>query len=94
MRHDQYQQIGCDTQEEAQLVQGMLLTDGDRIPVGIYDSKNDSFEWEIVGEYLAGRGSDEHQRRREEAILTIARSLRRRDGSWHPAYLQRPSFFA
>lgn len=92
--NEQYQHVGCPTQEEAQLVQGLMLTDENRVPVGIYDSRTDSFEWEIVGEYLAARGSDAHQRDREEAILTIARALRRRDASWHPEYLQRPSFFA
>jgi hypothetical protein len=94
MLNDQHQHVGCPTQEEAQLVQSLLLTDGNRVPVGIYDSRTDSFEWEIVGEYLAAKGSDDHQRDREEAILTIARALRRRDASWHPEYLQRPSFFA
>ncbi len=94
MLNDQYQHVGCPTQEEAQLVQSLMLTDENRVPVGIYDSRTDSFEWEIVGEYLAAKGSDDHQRDREEAILTIARALRRRDASWHPEYLQRPSFFA
>lgn len=92
--NDQYQHVGCPTQEEAQLVQSLMLTDESRVPVGIYDSRTDAFEWEIVGEYLAAQGPDEHQRNREEAILTIARALRRRDASWHPEYLQRPSFFA
>lgn len=92
--NDQYQHVGCPTQEEAQLVQSLMLTDESRVPVGIYDSRTDSFEWEIVGEYLGGQGSDERQRNREEAILTVARALRRRDASWHPQYLQRPSFFA
>ncbi|MGX5854958.1 hypothetical protein ACWKW6_15000 [Dyadobacter jiangsuensis] len=92
--NEQYQHVGCPTQEEAQLVQGLMLTDENRVPVGIYDSRTDSFEWEIVGEYLAARDSDAHQRDREEAILTIARALRRRDASWHPEHLQRPSFFA
>lgn len=92
--NDQYQHVGCPTQEEAQLVQSLMLTDENRVPVGIYDSRTDSFEWEIVGEYLAAQGSDEHQRDRQEGILTIARALRRRDASWHPEYLQRPSFFA
>ncbi|GGM86552.1 hypothetical protein GCM10010967_18580 [Dyadobacter beijingensis] len=92
--NDQYQHIGCPTQEEAQLIQGLMLTDENRVPVGIYDSRTDSFEWEIVGEYLTARGQEEHQRNRQEAIVTIARALRRRDASWHPEYLQRPSFFA
>lgn len=92
--NDQYQHVGCPTQEEAQLVQSLMLTDENRVPVGIYDSRTDSFEWEIVGEYLAAKDSDDDQRDREEAILTIARALRRRDASWHPEYLQRPSFFA
>lgn len=92
--NDQYQHIGCPTQEDAQLVQGLMLTDHNRVPVGIYDSRTDSFEWEIVGEYLAETGSDEQFSDKQEAILTIARALRRRDASWHPTYLQRPSFFA
>jgi len=90
----QYQHVGCHTQEEAQVVQGLMLTDENRVPVGIYDSKADTFEWEIVGEYLGGKGTGEYQHNREQAILGIARALRRRDASWHPAYLQRPSFFA
>ncbi|WP_353720728.1 hypothetical protein [Dyadobacter sp. 676] len=90
----QYQHIGCPTQEEAQLIQSLMLTDGSRVPVGIYDSKTDSFEWEIVGEYLAAKGSEESQQKHKERILNIARALRRRDASWHPEYLQRPSFFA
>ncbi|MCF0068862.1 hypothetical protein LZD49_00175 [Dyadobacter sp. CY261] len=94
MLNDQYQHVGCPTQEEAQLVQGLMLTDENRVPVGIYDSKTDSFEWEIVGEYLAGKGADDHQLSRQETILTIARALRRRDASWHPEYLQRPGLFA
>jgi hypothetical protein len=92
--NDHYQHVGCPTQEEAQLVQGLMLTDGSRVPVGIYDSKTDTFEWEIVAEYLSGQGSDERQRNHHETILNIARALRRRDASWHPEYLQRPSFFA
>ncbi|OJV13069.1 MAG: hypothetical protein BGO21_02975 [Dyadobacter sp. 50-39] len=92
--NDHYQHVGCATQEQAQLVQSTMLTDENRVPVGIYDSRADSFEWEIVGEYLAAQGSEEHQRSREEAILNVARALRRRDASWHPEYLQRPSFFA
>lgn len=92
--NDQYQHVGCATQEEAQLVQSLMLTDDNRVPVGIYDSRTDSFEWEIVGEYLAAQGSEEQQLGRQELILTIARALRRRDASWHPQYLQRPSFFA
>lgn len=92
--NDQYQHVGCATQEEAQLVQSLMLTDDNRVPVGIYDSRTDSFEWEIVGEYLAAQGSEQQQLDRQEAILTIARALRRRDASWHPQYLQRPSFFA
>ncbi|WP_342085919.1 hypothetical protein [Dyadobacter sp. OTU695] len=94
MLNDQYQHVGCPTQEEAQLVQSLMLTDENRVPVGIYDSRADSFEWEIVGEYLAAQGTDEHQRSHQEEILGIARALRRRDASWHPEYLQRPSFFA
>lgn len=92
--NDQYQHVGCATQEDAQSVQGLMLTDGNRVPVGIYDSKTDSFEWEIVGEYLTSRSPEARQNDRHERILTIARALRRRDASWHPGYLQRPSFFA
>ena len=92
--NDQYQHVGAPTQEEAQSVLGLMLTDENRVPIGIYDSKTDSFEWEIVGEYLGGQVASAHQRNRHEKVLTIARALRRRDASWHPAYLQRPSFFA
>lgn len=91
--NDQYQHIGCPTQEHAQTVLGSMLTDENRVPVGIYDSKTDSFEWEIVGEYLAGTGTSA-QNSRQERILTIARALRRRDASWNPAHLQRPGIFA
>jgi hypothetical protein len=91
---DQYHHVGCSTQEEAQLVLSLMLTDENRVAVGIYDSKTDEFEWEIVAEYLAGKGAANERHGRQERILTIARALRRRDSSWHPGVLQRPSFFA
>lgn len=94
MLGDQYHHVGCSSQEEAQLVLSLMLTDENRVAVGIYDSKTDQFEWEIVGEYLAGKGAANERHSRQERILTIARALRRRDASWHPGFLQRPSFFA
>jgi hypothetical protein len=48
----QYQHVGCSSEEEAQYVLGTLMTDGNRIPIGIYDSKTDTFEWEIIGQYF------------------------------------------
>ncbi|MCF2490817.1 hypothetical protein [Dyadobacter sp. CY347] len=90
----QYQHVGCSTEEEAQYVLGMLMTDGNRIPVGIYDSKTDSFEWEIIGQYFHGQDSTSDQQARLHEVLTISRTLRRRDASWQPGYLQKPSFFA
>ncbi len=94
LRNDQYHHVGCSTQAEAQSVLGRMMTDEDRIPVGIYDQKTDTFEWEIIGQYFHSKDSEADQQERYQHILTIARALRRRDGSWQPGYLQRPSFFA
>ncbi|MCF0055000.1 hypothetical protein [Dyadobacter sp. CY356] len=90
----QYHHIGCSSQAEAQSVLGLLMTDGNRIPVGIYDEKTDTFEWEIIGQYFHSQDSTIDQNSRLEEILTISRALRRRDSSWQPGYLQKPSFFA
>ena len=90
----QYHHIGCSSQAEAQSAMGILMTDGNRIPVGIYDEKTDSFEWEIIGQYFHSQDPISEQRSRMEEVLTIARALRRRDSSWQPGYLQKPSFFA
>jgi hypothetical protein len=90
----QYHHIGCSSQAEAQSILGMLMTDGNRIPVGIYDEKTDSFEWEIIGQYFHSQDPISEQYSRMDEILTIARALRRRDSSWQPGYLQKPSFFA
>ena len=90
----QYQHVGCSSEEEAQYVLGMLMTDGNRIPVGIYDSNTDSFEWEIIGQYFHSQDSMNDQQERLHEVLTISRTLRRRDASWQPGYLQKPSFFA
>lgn len=94
LRNDQYHHVGCSTQADAQSVLGLMMTDEDRIPVGIYDQKTDIFEWEIIGQYFHSKDSEADQQERYGHILTIARALRRRDGSWQPGYLQRPSFFA
>jgi hypothetical protein len=90
----QYHHIGYSSQAEAQSALSMLMTDENRIPVGIYDAKADSFEWEIIGQYLHSQDPISEQQNRHSEILTIARALRRRDSSWQPGYLQRPSFFA
>ncbi|WP_229216600.1 hypothetical protein [Dyadobacter sp. 3J3] len=90
----QYQHIGCSSQAEAQSALGLLMTDGNRIPVGIYDEKTDSFEWEIIGQYFHSQDSTIDQNSRLQEVLTISRALRRRDSSWQPGYLQKPSFFA
>jgi hypothetical protein len=90
----QYHHAGCSSQEEAQHVLGMLMTDGNRIPVGIYDSKTDAFEFEIIGQYFHSQDPISDQQARLHEVLTISRSLRRRDGSWQPGHLQTPSFFA
>jgi hypothetical protein len=92
--NDQYQHVGCSSQAEAQSLLGRMMTDEIRIPVGIYDAKNDSFEWELVGQYFHSKDSVEEQRDRAEQILTISRALRRRDSSWQPGFLQKPSIFA
>lgn len=90
----QYQHVGCSSQAEAQDVLSMMMTDENRIPVGIYDSKTDTFEWEIIGQYFHSQDPIESQKSRLEEVLTTARILRRRDSSWQPGYLQKPSFFA
>ncbi|MCE7064538.1 hypothetical protein [Dyadobacter sp. CY326] len=90
----QYQHVGCSSEEDAQYVLGMLMKDGNRIPVGIYDSKTDSFEWEIIGQYFHSRDSITDQQERLHEVLNISRTLRRRDSSWQAGYLQKPSFFA
>jgi len=90
----QYHHVGCSSQEEAQSAMAILMTDANRIPVGIYDSKNDSFEWEMIGQYFHSQDPISDQQERMNEVLTAARVLRRRDSSWQPGYLQRPSFFA
>ena len=90
----QYHHVGCSSQAEAQSVLGILMTDENRIPVGIYDAKTDSFEWEIIGQYFHSQDPISEQHSRLDEILTISRALRRRDSSWQPGYLQKPSFFA
>ena len=92
--NSQYHHVGCASQAEAQTVLGMLMTDGNRIPVGIYDAKADLFEWEIIGQYFHSQDPAIDQQNRLEEVLTIARALRRRDSSWDAGYLQKPSFFA
>jgi len=90
----QYHHKGYSSETEAQAGLSMLMLDENRIPIGIYDAKTDSFEWEIIGQYLHSQDPVSEQHSRLEEILTIARALRRRDSSWQPGYLQRPSFFA
>ncbi|CAG5067286.1 hypothetical protein DYBT9623_00006 [Dyadobacter sp. CECT 9623] len=90
----QYHHVGCSSQEEAQYVLGTQMTDGNRIPIGIYDSKNDTFEFEMIGEYFHSQDPTSAQQERLHEVLTVSRSLRRRDGSWHPEVLGRASFFA
>jgi hypothetical protein len=90
----QYQHVGCSSQEEAQHVLGSLMTDGNRIPTGIYDSQTDTFEWEIIGQYFHSQNLMANPEERLEEVLTISRALRRRDGSWEPGVLGRASFFA
>jgi hypothetical protein len=90
----QYQHVGCSSQEEAQYVLGTLMTDGNRIPIGIYDSATDSFEWEIIGQYFHSQDLMSDPEGRLEEALTVSRALRRRDGSWEPGVLGRASFFA
>ena len=93
-RNGHYHHAGCSSQAEAQYVLGMMMTDEYRIPVGIYDAKTDSFEWEMIGQYFHSQDPMHEQQSRLDEILTIARVLRRRDSSWQPGYLQTPSFFA
>jgi hypothetical protein len=90
----QYHHKGYSSETEAQAGLSMLMTDENRIPIGIYDAKTDSFAWEIIGQYLHSQDPAMEQHSRLEEILTISRALRRRDSSWQPGYLQRPSFFA
>ncbi|WP_051664193.1 hypothetical protein [Dyadobacter crusticola] len=90
----QYQHVGCSSQEEAQHVLGTLQTDGHRIPIGIYDSQTDTFEWEIIGQYFHSQNLMSDPEGRLEEVLTISRALRRRDGSWQPGVLGRATFFA
>ncbi|TLV02741.1 hypothetical protein [Dyadobacter luticola] len=90
----QYQHVGCSSQEEAQHVLGTLQTDGHRIPIGIYDSQTDTFEWEIIGQYFHSQNLMSDPEGRLEEVLTVSRALRRRDGSWQPGVLGRASFFA
>lgn len=90
----QYQHVGCSSQEEAQHVLGTLMTDGNRIPTGIYDSQTDTFEFEIIGQYFHAQDPASDQQARLHEILTVSRALRRRDGSWQPGVLGRVSFFA
>jgi hypothetical protein len=72
----------------------LLTSDENYIAVGIYDAKTDTFEWEIIGQYLHSQYAPAEQHTREQQMLTIARALRRRDSSWQPGYLQKPGFFA
>jgi hypothetical protein len=90
----QYQHVGCSSEEEAQHVLGSLMTDGNRIPVGIYDSATDAFEWEIIGQYFHSQDLMSNPEERLNEVLTVSRSLRRRDSSWEPGFLGRASFFA
>ena len=90
----QYQHVGCSSQEEAQYVLGTLMTDGNRIPIGIYDSKTDTFEFELIGQYFHAQDPATDQQQRLHEILTVSKALRRRDGSWQPGVLRRVSFFA
>lgn len=90
----QYHHIGYSSQEEAQHAMSIMMTDENRIPIGIYDEKTDSFEWEMIGQYFHSQDPIEDQHRRLNEILTVARALRRRDSSWLPGYLQKPGFFA
>ncbi|TDE12108.1 hypothetical protein [Dyadobacter psychrotolerans] len=89
-----YNHVGCSSQEEAQSVQSTMMTDENRIPIGIYDAKGDTFEWEMIGEYFHSQDSASEQKERLEEVLTMARTLRRRDSSWEPGVLQRPGLFA
>jgi len=90
----QYHHVGCSSQAEAQAVLAKLMTDENRVPVGIYDASTDSFEWELIGQYFHRQDSASEQQSRLNEVLVIARALRRRDSSWQAGYMQRPSFFA
>lgn len=90
----QYHHVGCASQSEAQEVLSQLMTDEKRIPIGIYDGKEESFEWEVIGQYFHSRDSLSEQQDRLEEVLSVSKALRRRDGSWMPGYMQRPSLFA
>jgi hypothetical protein len=94
MLNGHYQHIGCSSQEEAQSVQATMMTDECRIPVGIYNAKTDTFEWEMIREYFQSQDSASERKESLEEVLTISRTLRRRDSSWEPGYLQRPGLFA
>jgi hypothetical protein len=90
----QYQHVGCSSEEEAQYVLGTLMTDGNRIPIGIYDSKTDTFEWEIIGQYFHSQDLMSNPEERLQEALTVSKALRRRDSSWQPGVMERVSFFA
>ncbi|WAC11514.1 hypothetical protein [Dyadobacter pollutisoli] len=90
----QYQHVGCSSEEEAQYVLGTLMTDGNRIPIGIYDSKTDIFEWEIIGQYFHSQDLMSNPEERLQEALTVSKALRRRDSSWQPGVMERASFFA
>lgn len=90
----QYQHIGCSSQEESQSVLANMMTDEFRIPIGIYDEKTDLFEWEMIGQYFHSMDPENDQRERQNEVMNVVRALRRRDSSWEPGILQRPSFFA
>lgn len=93
-RNAQYQHVGCSSQSEAQAVLAGLMTDGNRVPVGIYDEVNDTFEWEIIGQYFHSQDPADVREARNAEVLTVAKALRRRDGSWQPGHLQRPGIYA
>ena len=90
----QYQHVGCSSEEEAQHVLGSLMTDGNRIPIGIYDAQTESFEWEIIGQYFYSQDLMSNPEERLLEAITISKALRRRDGSWQPGVMGRASFFA
>jgi hypothetical protein len=92
--NEQYHHVGYSSQSGAQTALSLLTSDENRIAVGIYDAKTDTFEWEIIGQYLHSQYAPTEQHTREQQMLTIARALRRRDSSWQPGYLQKPGFFA
>ncbi|KAA0992948.1 hypothetical protein [Dyadobacter aurulentus] len=90
----QYQHVGCSSEEEAQYVLGTQMKDGNRVPIGIYDSKTDTFEFEMIGQYFHSQDPESDQQKRLQEVLTVSRALRRRDASWKPGVLERVSFFA